>query len=93
MPSLAELRKQILKEKENLKQVQDKKILPEVKIIPKKKLPKIREDIDFSNMTITQDDLWFLFRLKTGEGTRVKRSILLPKFSEVFNRNLNESKK
>lgn len=61
--------------------------------IHKEKLPKIKEDIDFSNMTITQDDLWFLYRLKIGEGTRNKRTILLPKFSEVFNRNLNEMRK
>ena len=61
--------------------------------IHKEKLPRIKEDIDFSNMTITQDDLWFLYKFKIGKGTRNKRTILLPKFSEVFSRNLNEMRK
>ena len=70
-----------------------KKILPEVKIISEEKLPKIIEDIDFLNMRITQDDLWFLYHFKFGKSTRTKRSILLPQFTETFNRNLNEIKK
>ena len=78
-----------------LKKIEESKKLDEIEVekIPKEKLPKIREGIDFSNMTITQDDLWFLYRLKIGEGTRDKRTILLPKFSEVFSRNLNEMRK
>ena len=39
-------------------------------------------------MKITQDDLWFLYRLKFGKGTRMKRADLLPKFAKIFNRNL-----
>ena len=73
--------------------IQEEKKVKIKESIPKEKLPKIREGIDFSNMTITQDDLWFLYRLKIGEGTRNKRTILLPKFTEVFNKNLNEMRK
>lgn len=43
---------------------------------------------DISNIHISQDDLWPLYRLKFGKGTRVKRSVLLPQFTEAFNRNL-----
>ena len=50
-------------------------------------------NVDFSNMKITQDDLWFLYRLKTGKGTRLPRKDLLPKFTEVFNINLNKIEK
>lgn len=46
--------------------------------------------IDWDNITITQDDLWFLYRLKFGNGTRMKKSKLLPKFAEVFNKSLNK---
>ena len=65
----------------------------EIQILKPPTAPKIKEDVDFLNMRITQDDLWFLFKFKTGKGTRDKRSILLPKFSEIFNRNLNEMRK
>jgi len=54
--------------------------------------PKISET-DFSNMTISQDDLWFLYRLKFGKGTRKTRSALLPKFTDAFNKNLKEIRK
>ena len=59
----------------------------------KSEKPKIKEttervEVDFSNMKITQDDLWFLYRLKFGKGTRMKRADLLPKFAKIFNRNL-----
>lgn len=48
---------------------------------------------DISNVDISQDDLWVLYRLKFGKSTRIKRSVLLPKFSEAFNRNLTKMKK
>jgi len=48
---------------------------------------------DISNVHISQDDLWLLYRLKFGKGTRAKRSVLLPKFTEAFNRNLKLKKK
>jgi len=47
-----------------------------------------QKDVDWDKVSLSQDDLWFLFRLKFGIGTRIKRSELLPKFTEVFNRNL-----
>jgi len=43
---------------------------------------------DISNIHISQDDLWLLYRLKFGTSTRNKRSVLLPQFTEAFNRNL-----
>ncbi|MBA7530970.1 hypothetical protein ES705_23181 [subsurface metagenome] len=48
---------------------------------------------DISNVNISQDDLWLLYRLKFGIGTRTKRSVLLPQFTEAFNRNLEKMKK
>ena len=54
---------------------------------------KIKKEADWDNLNISQDDLWFLYRLKFGTGTRIKRSILLPKFTEAFDRNLIEMKK
>ena len=47
---------------------------------------------DISNIHISQDDLWLLYRLKFGTSTRNKRSELLPQFTEAFNRHLNEMK-
>jgi len=47
---------------------------------------------DISNVNISQDDLWLLYRLKFGKGTRVKRSVLLPQFTEAFKRNLEKMK-
>ena len=41
-------------------------------------------------MNISQDDLWFLYRLKFGKGTSVKKSTLLPKFFEIFKREMNK---
>lgn len=67
----------------------------EIKNIPTKKKPKKPKeplDILFKDMTITQDDLWFLYRLKVGTGTRVSKKRLLPKFTEVFNKNLKKLK-
>jgi len=48
---------------------------------------------DISNVNISQDDLWLLYRLKFGKGTRVKRSVLLPQFTEAFKKNLEKMKK
>jgi len=48
---------------------------------------------DISNIHISQDDLWLLYRLKFGTSTRNKRSVLLPQFVEAFNRNLEKLKK
>ncbi|GAH49785.1 unnamed protein product, partial [marine sediment metagenome] len=48
---------------------------------------------DISNVNISQDDLWLLYRLKFGKGTRTKRSVLLPQFTEAFIKNLNKMKK
>ena len=47
-------------------------------------------EADWDNLTLSQDDLWFLYRLKFGKGTREKRSFLLPRFEKVFVRNYNE---
>ena len=47
---------------------------------------------DISNVDISQDDLWLLYRLKFGTSTRTKRSVLLPQFTEAFNKNLNKLK-
>ncbi len=54
---------------------------------------EIKKESDWDNLNISQDDLWFLYRLKFGKGTRIKRSKLLPKFAEAFNRELNEMRK
>lgn len=48
---------------------------------------------DISNVDISQDDLWLLYRLKFGKSTRTKRSVLLPKFTKAFNKNLEKMKK
>ena len=56
-----------------------------------KPLKRITE-FDISNIDISQDDLWLLYRLKFGKGTRNKRSALLPQFTEAFNRNLAKMK-
>ncbi|MBA7536475.1 hypothetical protein ES705_28739 [subsurface metagenome] len=48
---------------------------------------------DISNVNISQDYLWLLYRLKFGKGTRVKRSVLLPQFTEAFKKNLEKMKK
>jgi len=48
---------------------------------------------DISNINISQDDLWLLYRLKFGTSTRVKRSVLLPQFVEAFIKNLNKIRK
>lgn len=45
---------------------------------------------DIPNIHISQDDLWLLYRLKFGKGTRTKRSVLLPQFTEAFNKNLEK---
>ncbi|KKM14966.1 hypothetical protein LCGC14_1700830, partial [marine sediment metagenome] len=57
-----------------------------------KPLKRITE-FDISNINISQDDLWLLYRLKFGKSTRNKRSILLPQFTEAFKRNLAKLKK
>lgn len=59
----------------------------------KKLLPKMDREVNWDNLNINQDDLWFLYRLKFGKGTRIKRRELLPKFTYVFIKNLNELKK
>ena len=52
---------------------------------------KINKNIDeFSGMTISQDDLWFLYKVKTGKSTRMKKSELLPKFMTVFEREIQK---
>ena len=48
---------------------------------------------DISNINISQDDLWLLYRLKFGKSTRVKRGVLLPQFTEAFKKNLAKMKK
>jgi len=48
---------------------------------------------DISNVDISQDDLWLLYRLKFGKGTRLKKGILLPQFTEAFIKNLAKMKK
>jgi len=57
-----------------------------------KPLKRITE-FDISNVDISQDDLWLLYRLKFGKSTRNKRSILLPQFTEAFKKNLAKLKK
>lgn len=76
-------------EEKKISKVQ-KSITP--KKIDKKSLLQKKLDTEFSNINISQDDLWILYRLKFNKGTREKRSLLLPKFTEVFTRNLNEIK-
>ena len=54
---------------------------------------KSEKETDWDNINISQDEIWFLFRLKFGKSTRLPKKKLLPKFTEVFNRNLNEMRK
>ena len=73
---------------------------PQVEIAPERKidLKILAESLErttgfnIPNIHISQDDLWLLYRLKFGKGTRVKRSILLPEFTEAFNKNLTKMK-
>ena len=67
---------------------EEKKIPPKVETKIMQKSEKSHEQPNWNNLTISQDDLWFLYRLKFGKGTRIKRKELLPKFTEVFNKNL-----
>jgi len=48
---------------------------------------------DIPNIHISQDDLWFLYKLKFGKGTKNKRSALLPQFTEAFIKNLSKMRK
>ena len=57
-----------------------------------KPLKRITE-FDIPNAHISQDDLWTLHKLIFGKGTRTKRHILLPKFTEAFKKNLAKLKK
>jgi len=84
------------------KESPQEEILPEEqKILPERKIDlKILDEslerttgFDIPNIHISQDDLWLLYRLKFGKGTRVKRSILLPEFTEAFDKNLKELRK
>ena len=94
-------RMQKLKEQQEIKSQEE--IPPEeVKKIPKKfeikknspeKIDSLIESHDISNVHISQDDLWLLYRLKFGKGTRNKRSVLLPQFTEAFKKNLAKLKK
>lgn len=57
------------------------------------KIEKAKKEIpDFETMQITQDDLWILYRLKFGRGTRQSKKDLLPIFTKIFNRNLTNMK-
>ncbi len=76
------------------KKVENEKILPE-RMIDLKLIDESLErttGFNIPNIHISQDDLWLLYRLKFGKGTRVKRSILLPEFTEAFNKNLAKMK-
>ena len=103
MVSLRELMKEKLKESQEVisqeeKKIEIKKSLPERKIDLKILDESLERTTGFniSNIHISQDDLWFLHKLKFGKAPRIKRSILLPQFTEAFNKNLakmkNESK-
>ena len=96
---------QEIKVEKTLEKSQEKKIFPErlneSQVQPKKwkiDLDLLNKSLDrttgfdISNIHISQDDLWILFRLKFGKGTRAKRSVLLPKFTDAFNKNLKEMK-
>ncbi len=83
------------------KKVVQEEISPEEqKIIPERKIDlKILDEslerttgFNIPNIHISQDDLWLLYRLKFGKGTRAKRSVLLPQFTEAFSKNLKELK-
>jgi len=99
MVSLRELMKEKLKESQEEisqeeKKIEIKKTLPE-RMIDFKILDESLErtaGFNIPNIHISQDDLWLLYRLKFGKGTRVKRSVLLPQFTEAFNKNLKKLK-
>ncbi|MBA7534693.1 hypothetical protein ES705_26942 [subsurface metagenome] len=88
MKKMKEEQEQKLKDQE-----EKKKITPVVKSKKVKITPEIKKESDWDNLTISQDELWFLYRLKFGKGTREKRSVLLPQFKDVFVRNFNEMRK
>ncbi|MBA7554369.1 hypothetical protein ES705_46984 [subsurface metagenome] len=102
-----ELEKESLQEVKKIAKKPLEKIFPEVERLDDSKKLKIGSTdldllsksleqtigFDISNVNISQDDLWLLYRLKFGKGTRTKRSVLLPQFTEAFIKNLNKMKK
>ena len=54
---------------------------------------QVEPEIDFSTANITQDDLWFLYRMKFGKYTRETKAKLLPKFAKLFKKELNKKTK
>ena len=107
MQKLKEQQKIKSQEEKIAKKPEKKIISPEVRLIelPEKlKIGAVDLDLldkslerttgfNIPNIHISQDDLWLLYRLKFGKGTRIKRSILLPQFTEAFNKNLKKLKK
>ena len=108
LDKLEKFEKSDTQEQKIAKNFQEKKDIPPIeRLIEKPKKLKIGSaeldllsknleqitEFDISNVDISQDDLWLLYRLKFGKGTRVKRSVLLPQFTEAFIRNLEKIKK
>ncbi|HDZ18121.1 hypothetical protein LCGC14_1110470 [marine sediment metagenome] len=79
-----------LEKDKNMRKAIDEFILDYLNL--KEKVSIKKSEINFKDMTITQDDLWNLYKFKTGKGTRDSRSKLLSKFTEVFNKNLEKLK-
>jgi len=53
-----------------------------------KNIKKTSQAIDFKNIKITQDDMWFLHKYFTQKGTRESKFELIPKFIELLKKNL-----
>ncbi|MBA7603906.1 hypothetical protein ES703_11024 [subsurface metagenome] len=75
------------------KQESQKIITPEVKIQEEKKIieseiGKTKVKIAFSEIKLTQDDLWAFHRFLTRKTTRELKKELIPKFIELFKKNL-----
>lgn len=86
---------ELLKKYQESIKMEEKRIKPITKpkkilsMFPQKISDKSKKD-EFSEMTISQDDLWFLYKIKTGKGTRMKKKELLPKFMAVFEREVQK---
>ncbi len=51
-------------------------------------IKKLSPKIDFKNIKITQDDMWFLHKYFTQKATRDGKKILIPQFIELLKKNL-----
>lgn len=70
--------------------IQDEKKIIENEILEKylPEIEKTKVKIDFLEIKLTQDDTWFIYKYLTHKGTRKPKRELIPKFIELFKKNL-----